>query len=399
MRAMTHDTARPLRPVHVVAGLDPADGGPSYSVPRLCEALAAAGAEPVLLSVITGRIPPCDTPHRGYPDRRFAQDLAHVPGLRLLRCSAAFCTALKETAAIADVVHDHGLWLLSNLQAGWAAAAAGKPFVVSTRGMLSPPALSFSRARKCAFWKLLQGPVIRRASCIHATSGQEYDELRAFGLRHPIAVIPNGIDVPDLVLEPLAAAGGKQVVLFLGRLHPKKGIELLLQAWAKVEPGHSGWQLSLIGSGEEWYVRELQALSRNLDLGRVSFGGATYGAAKWDVYRAADLFVLPSLNENFGLTAAEALAAATPVIATTGTPWSRLEAEGCGWWVEPTPYALAAALTAAMAMPRPALREMGLKGREWMLRDFSWNRVAQDMADVYAWLVGRAEQPASLRLE
>ena len=343
--------------------------------------------------------PPCDTSYGGYPDRRFAQDLAHVPGLRLLRRSAAFYVALKETAAVADVVHDHGLWLLPNLQAGWAAAAAGKPFVVSPRGMLSPPALAFSRARKRAFWKLLQGPVIRRASCIHATSGQEYEELRAFGLRQPIAVIPNGIDLPELIPEPLAADGRERVVLFLGRLHPKKGMELLLRAWARVESAHSGWRLSLVGPGEERYVRELQALSRSLDLGRVSFGRAIYGAAKWDVYRAADLFVLPSLNENFGLTAAEALAAATPVIATTGTPWSRLEAEGCGWWVEPTPDALAAALTAAMAMPRPALHEMGKKARGWMGRDFSWNRVAQDMADVYAWLIGRAEQPASLRLE
>src|SRR4051812_11989549 len=168
MRPMTQDTARSLRPVHVIAGLDPADGGPSYSVPRLCKALAAAGAEPVLLSVITGPNPPFDTSCGGYPDRRFAQDLAHVPGLRLLRRSAAFYVALKETAAVADVVHDPGLWLLPNLQAGWAAAAAGKPFVVSTRGMLSPPALAFSRARKRAFWKLLQGPVIRCASCIHA---------------------------------------------------------------------------------------------------------------------------------------------------------------------------------------------------------------------------------------
>ncbi len=159
--------------------------------------------------------------------------------------------ALKETAAVADVVHDHGLWLLPNLQAGWAAAAAGKPFVVSPRGMLSPPALAFSRARKRAFWKLLQGPVIRRASCIHATSGQEYDELRAFGLRQPIAVIPNGIDLPELIPEPLAAEGRERVVLFLGRLHPKKGMELLLRAWARVESAHSGWRLSLVGPGEE----------------------------------------------------------------------------------------------------------------------------------------------------
>ena len=203
MRETMRNAAPPLRPVHVIAGLDPAHGGPSYSVPRLCEALAAAGAEPVLLSVasaqhITGRDTSLrDTATRGYADRRFAQDLTRVPGLRALRCSAAFSAALKETAATADIVHDHGLWLLPNLQAGWAAAASGKAFVVSPRGMLSPAALTFSAAKKRVFWKLLQGPVIRRAVCLHATSGQEYAELRAFGLRHPIAVIPNGIELPE----------------------------------------------------------------------------------------------------------------------------------------------------------------------------------------------------------
>jgi glycosyltransferase involved in cell wall biosynthesis len=388
----------PLRPVHVVAGLDPAYGGPSYSVPRLCEALAASGVEPVLLSVATGHDPAGESLDRGYPDRRFARDLARIPGLRALRCSAPFSDALRETAAVADVIHDHGLWLLPNLQAGWAAAAAAKPFVVSPRGMLSSPALAFSRAKKHVFWKLLQGPVIRAATCIHATSEQEYAELRAFGLRQPIAVIPNGIDLPEPVSEAPDILPREQIVLSLGRMHPKKGLETLLHAWARVEPACPDWRLALIGPSEERYVGELRALSRGLGLVRISFGGAVYGAAKWDAYRAADLFVLPSWNENFGLTAAEALAAGTPVIATWGTPWSRVESEGCGWWIEPTPDALAAALTTVMAMPRPILRRMGMKGRAWMARDFSWSRVARDMNDLYFWLIGHAGRPPSVRL-
>jgi glycosyltransferase involved in cell wall biosynthesis len=399
MRQATQNPGHPLRPVHVIAGLDAAHGGPSYSVPRLCEALAAARAVPVLLSVAAGRNPPCDTSYRGYPDRRFAQDLARVPGLRALRRSAGFSAALKEAAAVADLVHDHGLWLLPNLQAGWAAATAGKPFVVSPRGMLCPPALAFSPVKKRVFWKLLQGPVIHSAACIHATSGQEYDELRAFGLRYPIAIIPNGIDLPEPAPDALERTASERVVLSLGRLHPKKGLGALLQAWAKVEPVYHDWRLSLIGPGEERYVGELRAMSRILGLSRVSFGGPVYGAAKWDAYHAADLFVLPSLTENFGLTVAEALAAGTPVIATTGTPWSQIETEGCGWSVEPAPAALAATLATAMALPQPELRKMGMKGRAWMARDFSWNRIACDMVDLYSWLVGRAERPPSVRLE
>ncbi|MGD9614950.1 MAG: glycosyltransferase [Alphaproteobacteria bacterium] len=389
----------PLRSVHVVAGLDPAYGGPSYSVPRLCEALAAAGTAPVLLSIASERDPSGDIFSGGYPNRRFAQDLTRVPGLRALRRSAGFSAALKQTAATADVVHDHGLWLWPNLQAGWSARAAGKPLIVSPRGMLSPPALAFFAAKKRAFWTLLQGPVMRRAACIHATSGQEYAELRAFGLRHPIAVIPNGIDLPEPIPDAPECTTRERIVLSLGRLHPKKGLEMLLQAWVKIEPAHPGWRLTLVGPGEERYIGELRAMARSLGLGRVSFGGPVYGAAKWEAYRAADLFVLSSLNENFGLTAAEALAAGTPVIATTGTPWRRVESEDCGWWVEPAPEALAVTLATAMAMPRPALRGMGMKGRAWMARDFSWNRVARDMSDLYSWLTGRAGQPASVRLE
>ena len=142
------------------------------------------------------------------------------------------------------------------------------------------------------------------------------------------------------------------------------------------------------------------ATARTLGLGRVSFGEPVHGAAKWDAYRAADLFVLPSLNENFGLTVAEALAAGTPVIATTGTPWSRVESEGCGWRVEPACDALAATLATAMAMPRPTLHGMGSKGRAWMARDFSWDRVACDMGELYC-MAGRprraaAERPAAV---
>ena len=127
----------------------------------------------------------------------------------------------------------------------------------SPRGMLSPPALSFSRAKKRVFWKLLQGPVIRRAACIHATSGQEYDELRAFGLRHPIAVIPNGIDMPDPVPDR-AGVRRERVVLSLGRMHPKRGSRCCCKPGPRLSRGCPGWRLSLVGPGEERYVRELQ---------------------------------------------------------------------------------------------------------------------------------------------
>jgi glycosyltransferase involved in cell wall biosynthesis len=113
----------------------------------------------------------------------------------------------------------------------------------------------------------------------------------------------------------------------------------------------------------------------------------------------ADLFVLPSLNENFGLTVAEALAAGTPVISTKGAPWSGLEIEGCGWWIDHGVAPLAAALAHAMALPREALKAKGDKGREWMMRDFCWDPIAHNMLDVYLWLARNAEPPSTVRFD
>src|SRR5262249_18312107 len=142
---------RPLRSVHVIAGLDPADGGPAYTVPRLCEALTTVGADTCLLSVAGDG---CAAPTN---DRYFARDWASVPFVRDLRCSSGLARALNEFAPKADVIHDHGLWLMPNVDAGRAALCARKPFIVAPRGMLAPAALAFSRTKKRIVWALLQG--------------------------------------------------------------------------------------------------------------------------------------------------------------------------------------------------------------------------------------------------
>jgi glycosyltransferase involved in cell wall biosynthesis len=386
-----------LRAAHVIAGLDPVYGGPSYSVPRLCEALVAAGAETALLSVAREAGGQRDAYDKGYRDRRFAWDYARIPIVRGLRTSQGLSRALRDAALTADVIHNHGLWLMPNVKAGAAAAGGSTPLVISPRGMLAPAALAFSRLKKRAFWRVLQGSVVRQAACFHATSEQEYEEIRDFGLTNPVAIIPNGIDLPELPARRPIEPVPERVVLSLGRIHPKKGLGCLLHAWSNVEVRCPGWRLKIAGPPEAGHDDELRALSIALGLTRVSVEGPIYGEAKIIAYREADLFVLPTLNENFGLTVAEALAAGTPVISTKGAPWSGLENEGCGWWIDHGVEPLAAALAHAMVLPREALTAMGDKGREWMARDFSWDRVAHDMLDVYLWLTRSAEPPATIR--
>lgn len=388
-----------IKVIHVIAGLDIAHGGPSYSVPRLCTALADAGVETTLLSVagMDGR---ANSDHRenGYFDRRFQWNHANVPILGSLRRSSTLSQALRNTAPRVDVVHNHGLWLLPNIYSGREAARAGLPLIISPRGMLSPTALRFSAFRKRAFWQSLQGAVVRRAACLHATSEQEYKEIRAFGLDNPVAIIPNGIDIPDLRDEATRPDTTDRVVLSLGRIHPIKGLDRLLRAWVMVEAQHPAWRLRIAGPVEGGHDTELRALASALGISRVSIEGPIYGSGKDAAYRKADLFVLPTLNENFGITVAEALAAGTPVLSTKGAPWSDLETEGCGWWIDHGIEPLAVALTNAMIMTPEKLTAMGAKGRAWMARDFSWDRVAEEMLAVYRWRASAGPLPATVHL-
>ena len=392
---MTRVSDFAIRSVHVIAGLDPAHGGPSYTVPRLCQALAVSGAEARLLSV--GGIDGCNTAHDEECGRSFAPDWAGIPLVRKLRCSSGLTRALREVAPKVDVIHNHGLWLMPNVEAGRVALLAGKPFIVAPRGMLSSAALAFSPLKKRVVWALLQGNVVRRASCIHATSEQEYNEIRDFGLKNPIAILPNGIDIPELDRHSLAVTEVGRTILSLGRIHPKKGLDRLVRAWAKVEPAHPEWRLRIVGHDELGHARELAALAAELKTQRVSIEGPVAGDAKTAAYREADLFVLPTLNENFAITVAEALSFGTPVIATKGAPWRGLAREGCGWWIDHGVEPLAAALAETLVMKREALQAMGAKGRAWMARDFSWGRVARDMFDVYGWLAMGREPPGTVR--
>jgi glycosyltransferase involved in cell wall biosynthesis len=297
------------------------------------------------------------------------------------------------------VIHDHGLWLMPNVAAGRAALHARKPFIVAPRGMLSPAALAFSRLKKRVVWTLLQGEVVRRAACIHATSEQEHDEIRDFGLNNPVVIVPNGIDLPKPEARSISGTAAGRVVLSLGRIHPKKGLDRLVRAWARLEAAHPDWRLRIVGPDERGHAGELVALAAELKARHVSVEKSIAGDAKIAAYQQADLFVLPTLNENFGITVAEALAVGTPVIATKGAPWRELQSEGCGWWIDHGVEPLAAALVNAMVMTREELQAMGAKGRAWMARDFSWDRVAHDMLNVYRWLSSGGEASSTVRLK
>ncbi len=380
-----------LRVIEIVASIDQEASGPSYSVPRLSRALADIGLD-VQLMTIGDAADGVQEPR--FQDIRFRNDFRGVPLAGYSRASGAMKRTLRANAKTADIVHSHGLWLMPNLYAGSAARAGAKPHVVSPRGTFSAVALKRSPAKKALFLMLGQRRALHQAAGLHATSEQEYADIRAYGLRQPIAVIPNGIDLPP------AGRGlpNNRKLLYLGRIHPIKGLENLLHAWASLFAANPSWELDLCGPGDEPYRSEIAKLAQDLRLERVTFSGPAYGADKDRKYREADLFVLPSFSENFGMSVAEALAFGVPVVTTTGTPWAQLARNDAGWCVAPDAASLATALASAMAMAPGELQAMGNKGRAWMERDFSWRPIAQQMEAFYSWLINGGTPPETVRL-
>lgn len=375
-----------MKLVHVVPHIDQEASGPSYSVPRLCAGLASLGHE-VELSCLAARgaIP------------GVGLDLhPQWPVLGRFAISSSLARALRKKSGRVDIVHNHSLWSMVNVATGWVVPGSRAKLITSPRGTLSPRALDRRRWLKRVLWPL-QRRALTRAHLLHATSEVEYAEIRALGLTAPVAIVPNGVDVP----EPSAgkAASATRTLLFLSRIHPIKGIDRLLQAWARLQDAHPGWRLLIHGRGEAAHEAELRELAATLELRRVEFSGPLYGQAKQQAYRDADLFVLPTHSENFGMVVAEALAHGCPAVVSRGAPWQGLEAEGCGWWVDNDPGSLTAALGAAMSTPPAELERMGQRGAGWMARDFGWDSVARRMDAAYRWILEGGTAPAHVRLK
>jgi glycosyltransferase involved in cell wall biosynthesis len=267
--------------------------------------------------------------------------------------------------------------------------------------MLSPWARRQSRARKALAWSLADRWALRAARVLHATSELEAEEMRAMGLAGPFAVIGNGLDLEgELAPERLATLSRASTmrsparrIVFLSRIHAKKGLDLLLEAWTRLGAARSGHRLTIAGPGEPPEVASLeQELAARGD-GSVQYVGPVFADDRLRLLLDSELLILPSHSENYGIVVAEALACSRPVITTTGTPWSALAQEDCGWWVAPQTEALVGALKEALSLPTSRLREMGANGRRLVEREHSLRMTASRMEAVYEWVCGLGPRP------
>ena len=375
-----------LHAVHSVDSLAEHHGGPTRTVTALCRALAQGGVEVDLVTV--GRRPGEQPPVLPVsPNVR-----THVIDVRLGGILGQVSPAPAFGRTIADlargretVIHDHGLWWPTNHAAAVTAKKAGIARIVSPRGMLSAWALQFQRWKKTLVWQLYQRRDLSLARVIHVTSDLEALEVRETGARQPLAVIANGIDVP-LAYSKRQSPNGIRRALFLSRIHPKKGLLNLVEAWGCVRP--PGWRLVIAGPDDNGHQERVETAIRRAGVNEtVEFVGSVSDEKKWDLYGGADLFVLPTFSENFGMVVAEALASAVPVITTKGAPWPALQSHRCGWWIDIGVEPLAEALREATSMSDDQRSEFGRRGREYVERELSWERAATDMRAVYQWML------------
>jgi len=375
-----------LKILHVTPSFYPAliYGGPTYSVYALCRSLAGQGCQVrVLTTDANGADSELDVNTR--------ENIEICPGLFVRYChrvadvsvSPTLLRLLASHLLWADVVHLMAVYSFPTIPTLLACRVLGKPLVWSPRGMLQRWD-GTKRPHLKAIWDLVCRIAAPDRFVLHATSEEEAreSERRLPGVK--TVVVPNGVEIPQIV----AYSNGRRDrrFIYLGRLHPKKGIENLLNAYSMVR-NSLGTESSLViaGEGDPQYVERLKVHIQELDLsGTVKMIGHVAGDAKRKLFETADVLIAPSHTENFGIVVSEALAHGVPVIASRGTPWRRVEEIGCGLWTDNDPVSLATAMKRITSMP---LREMGCRGRQWMQREFAWDSLAEQMSGVYRNLI------------
>ena len=305
-----------------------------------------------------------------------------------------------------DIIHTQGIWMYFSYVNNKYCAQTHTPYIVSPHGMLDPWQLkqSFSKDLKKKLVRLLyEDAHLRRAACIQALCESEYEAIRAFGLKNPVAIIPNGVALPaaasPAALPKPSVQGQRKTLLYLSRLHHKKGLAELLRGWALTQPAQHDWQLAIAGTTpDDAYLQSLLSLTQQLGIAdSVQFVGGQFGAAKDARYRQSDAFIMPSFSEGLPMAVLEAWSYELPVVMTSFCNIPEGFAHQAALPIEPTPESIATGIKQLIARTEAERQQMGQRGYQLVSQSFTWEKVAKDTDELYQWVKGKAPQPTFVR--
>lgn len=304
------------------------------------------------------------------------------------KSKAEFIQLLKTIQP--DVFHTNCCWMPQSARTAIWAKEAGYKVVYTPHGMLEPWIMQRHYwTKKMPAILLFQKRGVRMADMVHATAESEKKNLLALGWNRNVAVIPNCVRIDDIEMKQ--SWKRRKNILFLSRVHIKKGINFLIEAVSQLKEELKGYSITIAGPGEESYVNGLKQMAARLGVADLfRFIGPVFSDEKWKRYQEADLFVLPTHSENFGIVVAEALASGTPVMTTTGTPWEELNIWRCGWWIPIGTPSLVDALREFLNADDQALKEMGERGRHLIREKYSSERIALQFMEMYESLADNA---------
>jgi len=405
MTKKTETVKQAIRTAAMTFSIARLTGGLYFSVEGICKALLNENVSSDVIAL-----------EGGWGEHLSQEELDHWKPLSLcivpcswprkLGYSPRLLSALKEIAP--SIVHIHGLWHYQSVAARKYCRQNRIPFVVSSHGMLDHWALRNKGWKKCMASWVYHDAAMKSAFCIRALCDAEVNAIRKSGFKNPVCVIPNGVELPneapDVKLHSQADgwAIGKRILLFLGRIAPKKGLINLILAWSKVRTEAAkladDWVLVIAGMDEGGHEAEIRHIVEDLDLGRnVLLLGPQYGPAKTSLFYSASAFILPSYSEGLPMGILDAWAHGLPVLMTPQCNLQEGVTAGAAIHIVPTTEGIERGLLQMFEMSTGQLAGMGRNGRCLVSERFTWARVGSQMREVYDWMLGGGSLPACVQ--
>lgn len=282
------------------------------------------------------------------------------------------------------VVHIHGMWTVLLTIAAFICIFKKIKYIISPHGCMEPWALNHKKIKKQLAMKLYQRFILKKSSCLVVNSELEQINTKSLNFKVPIAIIKNAI--PKMPLPFKKTDKKFKNLLFFSRIHHKKGVDKLLNAWTKCNTRY--WTLKIVGPGELDYVQKLQRVIKKLKIKNVELrNGFVSDEIKKSLFKNADGFILPTRSENFGIVIIEALSFRLPVITTKEAPWEEISKFKCGWWVKFDTNEIASAVQQLIDAPKEDLENMGLRGYKLVKENYTWLSKGKQAHQLYCWLL------------